>query len=149
MSLRVLGGGLGWLKELLADRLSSETRPEDALSHTLKCVGGVVNAMLRQIDLISVLPIDHVVAGVASHINMLAAEYLPHRIVFVFLPQHISLVSLIILQTNEVESGSLVGTAGGSLLLDGLHLLGFPPALIVHELPPFEVSIVLFNPNHN
>ena len=98
--MRVLGGGLGWLKELLTDWLSSEARSEDALSHTLKCVGRVVYAMLRQIDLMSVLPIDYVVPGVASHINMLAAEYLPHRIVFVSLPQHIPLVSLIILEVN-------------------------------------------------
>ena len=67
------------------------------LSYTLKCVGRVVYPMLRQIDLISVLPIDDVVPGVASHINMFAAEYLPHLVVFISLPQHISLVSLIIL----------------------------------------------------
>lgn len=93
----MLGGWLGWLKELLADWLASETRPEDALSYTLKRVGRVVYAMQRQINLISVLPIDDVVPGVASHINMLAAEYLPHLIVFISLPQHVSLVSLIIL----------------------------------------------------
>ena len=93
----MLGGWLRWLKELFADWLSSETRPEDELSYALKCVGRVVYAMLRQINLISVLPIDDVVPRVASHINMLAAEYLPHLVVFVSLPQHISLVSLIIL----------------------------------------------------
>jgi hypothetical protein len=145
----VLGRGLGWLKELLADWLSCETRPEDALTYTLKCVRRVVYAMLRQIDLIAVKPIDHVVPRVASHINMLAAEYLPHLIVFVSLSQQISLVTLIILEVKYVESGSLVGTAGSSFLLDSLHLLGFPLALFIHELPPFEVSIVLFNPiNH-
>ena len=93
----MLRGWFGRLKELLADWLSSESRPEDALSYTLECVGRVVHAMLRQIDLISVLSIDHVVPGVTSHINMLAAEYLPHLVVFISLPQHISLVSLIIL----------------------------------------------------
>ena len=105
--------------------------------------------MLRQIDLIAVKPIDHVVPRVASHINMLAAEYLPHLVVFVSLPQQVSLVTLIILEIKYVESGSLVGTAGSSLLLDSLHLLGFPLALFVHKFPPFEVSIVLFDPiNH-
>ena len=105
--------------------------------------------MLRQIDLIAVKPIDHVVPRVASDINMRAAEYLPHLVVFVSLPQQVSLVTLIILEIKYVESGSLVGTAGSSLLLDSLHLLGFPLALFVHKFPPFEVSIVLFDPiNH-
>ena len=53
--------------------------------------------MLGQIDLIAVLPIDYVIPRVASHINMLAAEYLSHLVVFVSLPQQISLVTLIIL----------------------------------------------------
>jgi hypothetical protein len=105
--------------------------------------------MLRQIDLIAVKPIDHVVPRVASHINMLAAEYLPDLVVFVSLPQQISLVTHIILEVKYVESGSLVGTAGSSLLLDSLHLLGFPFALFVHKFPPFEISIVLFNPINN
>lgn len=145
----MLGRWLGWLKELLADWLSCETRPEDALAYTLKSVGRVVYAMLGKIDLIAVLPINHVVPRVASHINMLAPEYLPDLVVFVSLPQQISLVTHIILEVKYVESGSLVGTASSSLLLDSLHLLGFPLALFVHELPPFEVSIVFFNPiNH-
>jgi hypothetical protein len=105
--------------------------------------------MLGQINLIAVLPINHVVPRVASHINMLAAEYLPDLVVFVSLPQQISLVTRIILEVKYVESGSLVGTPGSSLLLDSLHLLGFSLALFVHKFPPFEVSIVLFNPiNH-
>ena len=45
--LRVLRGGLRWVKELLSDWLASEARTQDALTDTLEGVRRVVNSVLR------------------------------------------------------------------------------------------------------
>jgi hypothetical protein len=45
--LRVLRGGLRWVKELLSDWLSSEARTQDALTDTLEGVRRIVNSVLR------------------------------------------------------------------------------------------------------
>ena len=45
--LRVLRGGLRWVKELLSDWLAREARTQDALTDTLEGVRRVVNSVLR------------------------------------------------------------------------------------------------------
>jgi hypothetical protein len=102
--------------------------------------------VLWQIDLDTVHPVHDIVARVATHVYVLAAEDMPDLVVLVPLPEQLPIGTLIVLKTQDIKGCTLVRTASSRLvLLQGCHLLGLTLALIIHELPSLKVSIVFLN----
>ncbi len=106
--------------------------------------------MLRYIDLQSIITIEQIVVRVASHVNVHTSQHVSCSLVLVFLHQNQAVLRVFILKVKDVEGGTiLVGTATLCLDLLYLNLVLVSGTFLVHELPPFHISVILLNSKYD
>lgn len=77
---------------------------------------------------------------------MHTSQHISCSLVLVFLHQKQAVLRVFILKVKDVEGGTiLVGTATLCLDLLDLDLVLVPDTFLVHEFPPFHISVILLD----
>ena len=99
--------------------------------------------MLREVDAHALAPIEEVVPGVPSHVDVLRPQHLPHAVVLIALLQLLPVLVVLVLQVEDIEGGAApVGADGDGFLLNFVLLA---MVLFLHELPALHIHLVLLH----